>query len=87
MTETVRAPIDLTQEQPPARPRSAVDYRLAEIRPLFLRAAVYYLLPARTANGRLIDPVARFHLGNGARLERLNYMEMFPPKLCQNPMD
>nr|WP_328589815.1 malonyl-CoA decarboxylase family protein [[Ochrobactrum] soli] len=52
-----------------------------------MRAALHYLLPARTANGRLIDPVARLHLGNGARLERLNYMEMFPPKLCQNPMD
>jgi len=31
-----------------------------------------YLLRARTASGRVIDPVARFHLGNGARLERIN---------------
>ena len=31
-----------------------------------------YMLRARTASGRVIDPVARFHLGNGARLERIN---------------
>jgi malonyl-CoA decarboxylase len=31
-----------------------------------------YMLRARTESGRVIDPVARFHLGNGARLERIN---------------
>jgi malonyl-CoA decarboxylase len=35
-------------------------------------AAAYYYLRARTSAGRLIDPVGRFHLGNGARLEQLN---------------
>jgi malonyl-CoA decarboxylase len=34
--------------------------------------AAHYFLHARTASGRIVDPVARFHLGNGARLERLN---------------
>ena len=34
-------------------------------------AAAYFLV-ARTPTGRVIDPVARFHLGNGARLERIN---------------
>lgn len=34
--------------------------------------AAHYLLRARTSSGRVIDPVARFHLGNGARLERIN---------------
>jgi malonyl-CoA decarboxylase len=34
--------------------------------------AAHYFLHARTAAGRIVDPVARFHLGNGARLERLN---------------
>jgi malonyl-CoA decarboxylase len=34
--------------------------------------AAQYLFRARTASGRVIDPVARFHLGNGARLERVN---------------
>jgi malonyl-CoA decarboxylase len=34
--------------------------------------AAHYFVNARTASGRIVDPVARFHLGNGARLERLN---------------
>ena len=34
--------------------------------------AAHYFIHARSANGRVIDPVARFHLGNGARLERIN---------------
>ncbi len=38
------------------------------------RAAVRYLFEAKDEIGKPIDPVARFHLGNGARLERLNWM-------------
>ena len=34
--------------------------------------AAHYLLHARTRAGGVIDPVARFHLGNGAKVERLN---------------
>jgi malonyl-CoA decarboxylase len=34
-------------------------------------AAAYFLI-ARTPSGKVIDAVARFHLNNGARLERLN---------------
>jgi malonyl-CoA decarboxylase len=29
---------------------------------------------SKDAKGRAIDAVARFHLGNGARLERLNFL-------------
>ena len=36
--------------------------------------AAEYFLEARTASGRPVDPVARFHLGNGARLERINWL-------------
>lgn len=43
-------------------------------RPLLLSAAGRYFLHARTSDGRVVDPVARFHLGNGARLERLNFL-------------
>jgi len=39
-----------------------------------IRAAAWYYLHARTRNGSPIDSVARFHLGNGARLERLNWL-------------
>ncbi len=39
-----------------------------------MRAAAWYFLHARTARGTPLDPVARFHLGNGARLERINWL-------------
>ena len=38
------------------------------------RAALRYLFDAKDAGGKPIDSVARFHLGNGARLERLHWM-------------
>ena len=41
---------------------------------MLTRAAATYLLRAKSPSGRPIDPVARFHLGNGARLERLNFL-------------
>ena len=39
-----------------------------------MRAAAWYFLRARTPRGLPVDPVARFHLGNGARLERINWL-------------
>ena len=39
-----------------------------------LRVAAWYFLHARNRRGGALDPVARFHLGNGARLERLNWL-------------
>lgn len=36
-----------------------------------LKLAAHYLTTLK--NGRPIDPVARFHLGNGARMERVNW--------------
>jgi malonyl-CoA decarboxylase len=42
--------------------------------------AAHYFLKARTPKGRLIDSVARFHLGNGARLERINWLGDLSPK-------
>jgi malonyl-CoA decarboxylase len=38
-----------------------------------LRAAATYFLNGRNSGGSPLDSVARFHLGNGARLERLNW--------------
>jgi malonyl-CoA decarboxylase len=35
--------------------------------------AAHYFLLAKARDGRPVDPVARFHLGNGARLERINW--------------
>lgn len=42
--------------------------------PVLTAAAAWYFLKARNHRGRVVDPVARFHLGNGARLERINFL-------------
>jgi len=39
-----------------------------------MRAAAWYFLRARTPRGLPVDAVARFHLGNGARLERIDWL-------------
>lgn len=52
----------------------------AQLRPLIETLAAQYFLEARAANGRARDPVARFHLGNGARLERINWLGDSSPK-------
>jgi malonyl-CoA decarboxylase len=36
--------------------------------------AAQYFLEAKGPGGRPLDPVARFHLGNGARLERIDWL-------------
>jgi malonyl-CoA decarboxylase len=45
-----------------------------QLRSVLEPLAAYYFLKARSSKGRLIDSVARFHLGNGARLERINWL-------------
>jgi malonyl-CoA decarboxylase len=42
--------------------------------------AAHYFLKARRPDGRVQDPVARFHLGNGARLERIDWEGDLSPK-------
>jgi malonyl-CoA decarboxylase len=49
------------------------------VRQLLMSAAAEYLGRA-TAEGKPVDPVARFHLGNGARVERLNWAGDPSPK-------
>lgn len=46
--------------------------KTSTLRGPLLATAAHYFLRATGADGRPLDPVARFHLGNGARLERLN---------------
>jgi len=38
-----------------------------------MRAAAWYYVRGRNRRGLPLDAVARFHLGNGARLERMNW--------------
>ena len=55
------------------------------VRGPMLAAAARYFLEARRPGGGLVDPVARFHLGNGARLERLNFLgDRSPQGLAQS---
>jgi malonyl-CoA decarboxylase len=47
---------------------------VAALREPLARAAAWYLMRARNGRGLPYDAVARFHLGNGARLERLDWL-------------
>jgi malonyl-CoA decarboxylase len=49
------------------------------VRQMLLRCAAQYL-GRETVQGRPLDAVARFHLGNGARVERLNWASDPSPK-------
>jgi malonyl-CoA decarboxylase len=45
-----------------------------------MRAAAWYFLRAKNRRGLPVDPVARFHLGNGARLEQIDWLADTSPK-------
>jgi len=47
---------------------------------ILMPLAARYLLQEKRQNGQPIDPVARFHLGNGARVERLNWLGDISPR-------
>ena len=50
------------------------DPRLTEaLQAPLTRLAARYVVEAKRADGRAIDPVAHFHLSNGARVERINW--------------
>ena len=56
---------------------SAIDKPLSlepksPVRHMLLRCAAHYL-SIEMQDGKPLDPVARFHLGNGARVERINW--------------
>jgi malonyl-CoA decarboxylase len=49
------------------------------LRPALMRLCALYLT-RQPSPGSRIDPVARFHLGNGARLERINWLGNAAPR-------
>ncbi len=51
----------------------------SEVRDELLRLCVHYLVNEKS-RGLAADPVARFHLGNGARLHRINWAADLSPK-------
>jgi len=50
------------------------------LKPILFAAVTHYLLLAKKGSGRPADPVARLHLNNGARLERVNWLGDLSPK-------
>lgn len=55
-------------------PNGKDEAEYATIETAMTGLAAHYFLVAKGFDGRPVDPVARFHLGNGARLERINYL-------------
>jgi len=70
LTEEDRALLEMLDDSSWAAHGETQD----RLRSLLLPLAAAYYLNAKTANGRPVDPVARFHLGNGARLEAINWL-------------
>ena len=65
--ETLRR---VLQRRPPGRE----DVLGKVLEPILMRACARYLLAEKGRRGnRALDPVAHFHLSNGARVERLNW--------------
>ncbi len=57
------------------------DEALAEaVKAPLMRLCARYLTQAKRSGGRALDSVAHFHLSNGARLERLNWLADTSPK-------
>ena len=66
-----------------ADPGWAQDAAIAEaLAPTLRRLCAHYLLQEKS-NGKPLDAVARFHLANGARIERLNWLADTSPKGLQ----
>lgn len=68
------APALLAAIRRPGWPEEASEVELADVEAALLPLAAHYFLNAKGADGRPVDPVSRFHLGNGARLERINFL-------------
>ena len=84
-----RSAIEAIGADVPADDLTALVDRLADpriataLRDPLTRLCTRYLLHERTPAGRALDPVAHFHLSNGARVERLNWLGDTSPKGLQ----
>lgn len=59
---------------------AADKHQVRVLRDPLVRLGARYLSAAKQGSGAPFDPVSRFHLGNGARIERLNYLGDSSPK-------
>lgn len=73
--EAVGSPVDLLNAEGWAD-ANAID----AVKPVLTRLCAQYLLREKAGAKRALDPVAHFHLSNGARVERLNWMGDNSPK-------
>jgi malonyl-CoA decarboxylase len=55
-------------------PEAGGEEQKLKLKGTLLGLAAHYFLLAKSGDGRPVDAVARFHLGNGARLERINWL-------------
>ena len=84
-----RSAIEALGEEEPEHDLAALldrhaDPRIAAaLRDPLIRLCARYLLHERRPSGRALDPVAHFHLSNGARVERLNWLGDTSPKGLQ----
>lgn len=72
--------IDLPLETLSIENWTAERPQVRALRDPLLRLGARYLATAKQGSGAPFDPVSRFHLGNGARVERLNYLGDSSPK-------
>jgi malonyl-CoA decarboxylase len=84
-TRTLRAqsggPMSLAGDDLIAWLKNDADVQLLDAkRDLGERLGAFYLARCFTASGQPLDPVARFHLGNGAHIERINWRADGSPK-------
>lgn len=56
------------------RPEWHLDRKMATAVQPLLETLLYHYFHATRSDGQPIDPVERFHLGNGARIERVNWL-------------
>jgi malonyl-CoA decarboxylase len=74
LTAALRAVAPVLQAQPRAAGEAALVEGIASLEMPLMRLCASYLLTRTPGDERVADPVERFHLHNGARLERLNWM-------------
>ncbi|MGH1489224.1 MAG: malonyl-CoA decarboxylase domain-containing protein [Acidimicrobiales bacterium] len=71
--ETVEELRAVLSEVVQGEPRRESNPTLARLKPVLMRLAAIYLTETKRGD-RAADPVAHFHLSNGARVEHLNWM-------------
>ena len=74
--------VERLQSQPDDRDWIDDPDLCSEVEPTLMALCAHYLLNERRGDGPL-DPVSRFHLRNGARLERINWLGDTSPKGIQ----